>query len=265
MTPHFWVPKPTPLYFPERKIERYACMPAPVARRRSIGKGGAGPGTLDTVILAESSLVHFWKLNEAAASGTVADSKGSLTGTVNGATLGSTALGNDGETSASFNGTSNNIKFTSLWGTNANWTYEAVVKQTAFNSTTPFVCGTGNNQSGNAIYVGMGGADSTHIVVQILLNGASLLSGSTLLALNSTHHIAATYDGTNLTLYINGVQDAQTAHAAIAATGTTGTIGAGWNSFSSSANQFYTGNIEKVAFYNQALLQPAMATHFASL
>jgi hypothetical protein len=71
-------------------------------------------------------------------------------------------------------------------------------------------------------------------------------------------HIVATYDGTNLAIYVNGQQFASSAMSmALAATGAPLTAGgvANWGSF--------TGVLDEIAIYDKALPSARIAAHYA--
>src|SRR5260221_1682819 len=81
----------------------------------------------------------------------------------------------------------------------------------------------------------------------------------TALALNAWTHLAATFDGATVRLYVNGVQVASQAQTAPLAT-TTGTLQIGGDSY---PNEFFAGRIDEVRIYNgahhQAEIQMPMA------
>src|SRR5258708_3874484 len=73
----------------------------------------------------------------------------------------------------------------------------------------------------------------------------------TALALNAWTHLAATFDGATVRLYVNGAQVASQAQTAPLAT-TTGTLQIGGDSY---PNEFFAGRIDQVRIYNRALTQ----------
>ena len=67
-------------------------------------------------------------------------------------------------------------------------------------------------------------------------------------------HVAGTYDGANVRLYVNGVQQFSTPHSGTFATDTTGvTIGASHNDSSHAAEEAFNGKVDDVAIYWYAL------------
>ena len=75
-------------------------------------------------------------------------------------------------------------------------------------------------------------------------------SGPTALTLNTWIHLAATYDGTTLRLYVNGVQVATKATTG-AIRVSTGALRIGGNSVWT--NEWFAGLIDEVRVYNKAL------------
>src|SRR5207237_2837648 len=69
------------------------------------------------------------------------------------------------------------------------------------------------------------------------------------LAVNTWTHLAATFDGTMVRLYVNGVQVASQAQATPLRT-TTGTLQIGADSY---AGENFAGRIDEVRIYNRAL------------
>src|SRR5258705_7733629 len=82
----------------------------------------------------------------------------------------------------------------------------------------------------------------------------------TALALNAWTHLAATFDGATVRLYVNGVQVASQAQTAPLAT-TTGTLQIGGDSY---PNEFFAGAIDEVRIYNRALTQAEIQSDMAT-
>src|SRR5437773_2141072 len=86
--------------------------------------------------------------------------------------------------------------------------------------------------------------------------GNRILVGPSGLAVNTWTHLAATFDGATMRLYVNGVQvasQAQTAPLAI----TTGTLQIGADSY---AGENFAGRIDEVRIYNRALTAAEIQT-----
>src|SRR5437879_12419831 len=81
------------------------------------------------------------------------------------------------------------------------------------------------------------------------LPNAPPLYGTGVLALNTWAHLAATYDGTTIRLYVNGVQVASRAQTGTIAT-STNPLQIGGDSL---YGQYFQGAIDEVRVYNVAL------------
>ena len=88
----------------------------------------------------------------------------------------------------------------------------------------------------------------------------SPLYGPAALSAGTWTHLAVTYDGANLTLYVNGIQVATRAQ--------TGTIEVSNNDLTIGGNnlygQYFTGIIDEVRIYNQALSATEIQTDMAT-
>jgi len=82
----------------------------------------------------------------------------------------------------------------------------------------------------------------------------------TALALNAWTHLAATFDGATVRLYVNGAQVASQAQTTPLAT-TTGTLQIGGDSY---PNEFFAGGIDEVRIYNRALTQAEIQSDMAT-
>ncbi len=82
-----------------------------------------------------------------------------------------------------------------------------------------------------------------------MIVGSTLITGTTTIPSGVNSHVAGTFDGTNITLYLNGVQEA-TAAASIANFANSNTLRIGADS--SGANPFH-GIIDEVQLFDSAL------------
>src|SRR5262249_14584711 len=80
-------------------------------------------------------------------------------------------------------------------------------------------------------------------------SGERDLAGPSALPLNTWSHLAGTYDGSTLRLYVNGAQVASKAYTGTIAT-STGPLRIGGNSI---WNEYFTGRIDEVRIYNRVL------------
>jgi hypothetical protein len=135
------------------------------------------------------------------------------------ALLGS-GLSASAQSALSFNGTSTYVQANTVTLTGSAITLEAWVKVTAFKTAFPYITSViGVEDGNNAAMLRIGDANiiAGNKVQFILTLGATQqkVVSTTALTANTWYHLAGTYDGTTMRLYINGVQD-----ATFAATGT---------------------------------------------
>jgi hypothetical protein len=91
----------------------------------------------------------------------------------------------------------------------------------------------------------------------VLVGGVNRTAqGATALGKNSWLHLAATYDGTNVKMYVNGALVATTAAAGSIAT-STGPLRIGGNGI---WGEFFKGRIDDVRIYNRALSAAEVTT-----
>jgi hypothetical protein len=100
------------------------------------------------------------------------------------------------------------------------------------------------------------------VVLWTTVTSALTIAGATTLTPGQTYHLAATVDGTNVKLYVNGAADVTTAHAGtLLTTGTTG-LALGANTGSNSFN--FNGTLDEFAFYGTALSRERVVAHYLS-
>jgi hypothetical protein len=98
--------------------------------------------------------------------------------------------------------------------------------------------------------------DATRPLGQVFIGSERNAVGSAALALNAWSHLAATYDGSNLRLYVNGAL-VSTAAVTGSMAASTGVLRLGGNSVWS---EWYAGLIDEVRVYNRALTQAQIQT-----
>ena len=210
----------------------------------------AGPGA------QAATLVAAYGFNEG--SGTVvSDASGNgNSGTINGATW--TTSGKYGN-ALSFNGsnalvTVNNAP--SLQLTSA-MTLEAWVYPTNVNSAWRDVIYKGNDN----YYLEGTSTNSSRPAAGAIFGGVyGEVYGTNALTANTWSHLAATYDGATMRLYVNGVQVASRAQTGAIAT-STNPLQIGGDSI---YGQYFAGRIDEVRVYNQALNQTLSRTIITS-
>jgi hypothetical protein len=205
------------------------------------------------VVLDTSGLQSYWRLGEAAG-GVAFDSKGTVNGTyTNGVTLGAAgALTASGDTAASFDGTNDHVWLGDPASLKvANPSAEAWVKtsdadgiifRARFNGFHLWISG------GKALF---GYTDST---------GAGHTATSVAnVNDNVWHHLAGTYDGTTVRLYVDGAQVASVAStAALYYPGGGMAIGRDGDA----DGNYLAGTIDEVAIYNRALTATEVKQHY---
>lgn len=221
-----------------------------------------------TEVLADSPLA-YWRLGDASGT-TLTDSSGNgHNGTYSSITLGTTGLlAGDSDTAATFNGSSSNGLVTGAsWmntGTATSLTVEAIIKPTG-------VSGTHNIADRDF--------QSAARVFQFRLNGNKLefitIGGTvgivtatsiTSLSAGTAYHVAATFDGSNIRLYINGTLD-----RTVVASGSLNTTGLSDLSVGATyggggvLTSFFGGVIDEVAYYNSVLSGTRLAAHYAAM
>jgi hypothetical protein len=185
---------------------------------------------------------------DAGSGATVADSSGNgNTGTLSNATW--TTVGHAAG-ALSFNGTNAlvTVPDSASLALTVGMTLEAWVNPTALGTTWRTVVL--KEQPGNLAYALYANATSsrpsTHVFVP---TGEAILNGTAGLTLNAWAHLAATYDGATLRLYVNGTQVASSAVSGAIAT-TAGSLRIGGNNVWS---EWFKGTIDDVRVYNRAL------------
>ncbi|MEO5921125.1 MAG: LamG-like jellyroll fold domain-containing protein [Pseudolysinimonas sp.] len=194
------------------------------------------------------------------------DSKGSNTGDYkNGVSLGQAgALPADSNTAALFDGVNDHVQMTSTTsipvGASVRST-ELWFKTSSAARQVLFAYGSGANTQEYGLWIDAGGAsmtawgwgngnDKVFTMPSAVNNGA-------------WHHVVETYNGTTLTLYIDGV--ALTTQAATRATvmGMYGfSVGAILNSLDGNYGGWFTGSIDEVSFYTTLLTQTNVTNHY---
>jgi concanavalin A-like lectin/glucanase superfamily protein len=209
-----------------------------------------------SLILGTSGLVSYWRLDET--SGTTAnDSFGSNNGTYTGTfTLGQPGpLSGYSNSATKFNGTNAyvNVPYAAALNT-ANWTAETWVQLASLPAGDYFLMSSRNGSAGWLLY-----ASSTAWNVESWTGPVNVTGG--VATVGAWTHVAATYDGTTLRLYANGVLAGSHSLSYTAQSADAVLIGAGGNP--SIPGGFTPGVFAHAAVYNTALSAPTVASHYA--
>jgi hypothetical protein len=219
----------------------------------AVARDGAGNPTTSAVVAVTVSntgpagLVAAYSF-DAGSGTTVAD----LSGNGNTGTLSNATWTTAGHTTGalSFNGTSAlvSVPDSASLDLTVGMTLEAWVNATALGSTWRTVVL--KEQPGNLAYALYANAETARPSVHVYVpTGEAILKGTAGLTLNAWVHLAATYDGAILRLYVNGTQVASTSVSGAMAT-TTGSLRIGGNNV---WGEWFKGTIDDVRVYNRAL------------
>jgi hypothetical protein len=228
--------------------------PAPNATGVATTAAGATP--------PPSGLVAAYSFDEGSGT-TVADSSGNgNTGTITNATW--TTAGKHGN-ALSFNGTSSMVTIPDAPSLDLTkgMTLEAWVDPTAVSNAWRDVLYKGNGANDNYMLY------SSSQPTSFPATGGSFGSssdvptfGTAVLPLNTWTHLAATYDGAHVLLYVNGVQVASLAETGNILT-STNPLQIGGDTFNT-GGQHFQGLIDDVRIYNQALSQSAIQSDMST-
>lgn len=169
-----------------------------------------------------------------------------------GSALGGISL--EGNNNLTFNGTSGSISIGTIGGYSNSITCEAVFKTTSSATWKNILCGPTNDiiftVNGDKLNFGCQGNSPI----------AHANYSTTVVNTGAWFHGAATYDGSNVRIYINGVLESTTARTGNI---TPGSLNMGSNSGGSS--EFFNGTLGLVKFYNRALTGNEIAQNFNAL
>ena len=217
-------------------------------------------------VIADSP-VAYWKLDETSGT-TTNDAIGSNHGTYTGGyTLNQAGIPSTGRPSVALNGSSGYINCGAPAALNltAAWTLEAWVYLTSAPNGSAVISELYTGAGDQVLYaLGFGG---------MVVGGTSQLqvgfyTGSTwryiqgaALSLNTWHHIAGTWDGTNLRLYADGAQVASGTPASGPVAGMNGLVlGRRWDTAGSAP--YLPGRLDEVAIYDAALSATRILAHY---
>ena len=199
---------------------------------------------------APSGLVAAYGFDEGSGTTTADRSGNGNTGTVSNTTWAGASAGKFGN-ALSFNGTNAwvTVASSSSLALTTGMTAEAWVNPTALGNAWRTVLL--KEQTGNMVYdLYANGSGGTKVPSsEVYVGGAKMVSAASALAAGTWTHLAATFDGATLRIYVNGTQASQLAVSGSIAT-STGVLRIGGNSI---WGEYFSGLIDEVRVYNRAL------------
>jgi hypothetical protein len=198
-----------------------------------------------------------------------ADSKGSNTGDyLNGPTLGAAgALAGDANSAAAFNGTNDYVQAVGTTGIPVGASLRSVemwFKTSSAARQVLFAYGTLANTQEFGLWLNAGGASMTAWGTSETSTDNKTFTLASAVNNGAWHQVVKTYDGTSITLYIDGV--ALTPQAAARAT-VMDSYGFGIGAVinpgdATNSGGFFNGSLDEVSFYTTALDQTTITSHY---
>ncbi len=206
--------------------------------------------------------IGYWRMNATSGTTEVDASGNGRTGTmVGGVTLGSPGAITNGDTSETFDGSTGEVTVGSGLTVSGACSFEAWIFDTS--GALSDVKAIFSLNLGSHLFT-MNASKQIKLSLN-LSSGQKNITGASTLAANRWNHVVGTYDGADvITLYVNGMQDAQTAGLAgtlIAPGAITRHIGTDGNSV---AARYWQGRLDEVAVYSVALTPAQIANHYAT-
>ena len=143
--------------------------------------------------------------------------------------------------------------------------FEGWIKPSSFKSASPYISslmGTEVSDS-NSAFLRLGDAGLANNKLQFVVsinNVQQKLASATALNANTWYHVAATYDGANMKLYINGVLDATKAQ-----TGNVNSTGAFNVGYLYNTSRNFNGKIDEVRVWKRALSQTEISQNMCNV
>jgi Concanavalin A-like lectin/glucanases superfamily len=218
------------------------------------------PNGYYATVKATPNLQSYWRLGEVSGT-TAADSTGAVSGTYSSVTLGSPGLVGSSDPAASFSGSSNRMAAaTSSYGFagTGSFTVEAAIKPTTVDATSRRIFSS-EVLSGGSVVNGFGlwnNGSANKLQVCRIPGGTYECATTSAAASGVAKHVAATYDGSTLKLYVNGTQVASTTSKGSITAPSTFTVGAR-SDFAGS----WAGVIDDAAVYSRALSTAEVEEH----
>lgn len=170
-----------------------------------------------------------------------------------------------GSTSLSLDGSSESGAAGNLTLSGSALSLEGWIKPSSFKSASPYissVMGTEVSDS-NSAFLRLGDANLANNKLQFVVsinNVQQKLASVTALNTNTWYHVAATYDGANMKLYINGVLDATRAQ-----TGNVASSGAFNVGYLYNTSRNFNGKVDEVRVWKRALSQTEISQNMCNV
>lgn len=205
-------------------------------------------------VLADSPLV-YWRLGEASGTSAADASGNGRTGTYSGTyTQGVTGLLTGDSNTAVTLGANGLVTVADTTDLSA-FTAEAWIKTTDTGGA--FISRTGSPTTNRVFYLETSGNVARAIIFKTNSTLTSV-TGTTTITDNAAHHVAMTYDGTTLRLYVNGVEEGT---PSTAVSGTLNTADAPLVLGGRGTTHEFDGTIDEAAYYTTALSGARIAAH----
>lgn len=143
--------------------------------------------------------------------------------------------------------------------------FEGWIKPSSFKSASPYISsimGTEVSDS-NSAFLRLGDAGLANNKLQFVVsinNAQQKLASATALNANTWYHVAATYDGSNMKIYINGVLDATKAQ-----TGSVNSTGAFNVGYLYNTSRNFNGKVDEVRVWRRALSQTEISQNMCNV
>lgn len=211
-------------------------------------------------VLADSPLV-YWPFDEALGASVAVDASGngrnlSIPGGSTAPAGGGVAVRPSASSAFYFDGNDRLTLPSATWMQAGSFTFEAWILQLTSSSYRAIISrdGTTSGNRGPTLYA-VNGKLSLHVTGDIF--------GATAFAVSTAHHVAATYDGTTIRLYLDGVIDGS-ATATVPNMGAHELVVGASHAATAGYNFGFHGRISDVAYYGSALSSARIAAHYAA-
>lgn len=170
-----------------------------------------------------------------------------------------------GSYAISLNGTSKSGSAGNINLSGSALSFEGWIKPASFKSGFPYISAIMGTEAGdaNSAFIRLGDANLANNKLQFVLsinNVQQKLASNTALNANTWYHVAATYDGTTMKLYINGTLDASKAQ-----TGSVSSNGAFNVGYLYETSRNFNGKIDEVRVWKRALSQTEISQNMCNV